>query len=131
MLAQNDAISGSANRFRRHDFVAERVAQHAVLVNASLMRERVSTDYGLVGLRRKGNDGREQLAGVVDLLSPNASLIRHPVGAHSHGHDDLFERGISRALANAIDRALYLAGACAQRGKCVGYGESKIVMAVD
>src|SRR5438270_13882324 len=131
MLAQNDAISGSANRLRRHDFVAQRVTQHSVLVNASLMRERVSTYYCLVGLRRKGNNGREQLAGVIDLLGAHTGLIGHAVGAHSHRHDDLFQGSISRALADPIDRALHLSGASTKRGKRVGDGESKIVMAVD
>ena len=51
--------------------------------------------------------------------------------ARAQRHDDLFERGVAGALAEAVDRDLDLAGAGLDRGQRVGRGEPQVVVAVD
>src|SRR5262249_46714569 len=45
-------------------------------------------------------------------------------------HHDLFERGVARALADAVERALDLPRAVLDRGKTVGDSQAQIVMAM-
>src|SRR6185503_7782507 len=42
MFAEHERVRRNADRLRRHDLVAERIVNHAVLVNARFMRERVA-----------------------------------------------------------------------------------------
>ena len=49
-LAHRQAGAREAHRLRGHDLVGERVLEHAVLVDARLVREGVAADDGLVGL---------------------------------------------------------------------------------
>ena len=46
------------------------------------------------------------------------------------GHDQLFQGGVSGALANAVDGALDLARTGFDGGQRVGYSHAEIVMAV-
>ena len=52
------------------------------------------------------------------------------VGARPHRHHDLLERGVAGALAQAVDRALHLAGAVHHRGERIGDGHPEVVVAV-
>ena len=45
-------------------------------------------------------------------------------------HDDFFERGVARALAEAVDGTFDLARAACDGGKGVGRGHTKVVVAV-
>ena len=49
VFAEHEVLAANADRGRRHDLVGERVGEHAVLVNAALVREGVGADDGLVG----------------------------------------------------------------------------------
>ena len=51
--------------------------------------------------------------------------------ARPHRHHDLLERAVAGALADAIDRALDLAGAGADGSQGVGDGHAEVVVAVD
>ena len=55
---------------------------------------------------------------------------RQPVAAHVQRHHDLLERGVAGALADAVDRALDLAGAALDRRQRVGDGQAEVVVAV-
>ena len=68
MLSENDLAFGHADRSRRHDFVGNGVLQHAVLMDAGFVRERVVADDGLVGLNRHAGDFAQQAAGGVEFL---------------------------------------------------------------
>ncbi len=54
MLAHHQRSLRDADAFGRHDLVGERVLEHAVLVDAALMREGVAPDDRLVVLHREG-----------------------------------------------------------------------------
>ena len=56
---------------------------------------------------------------------------RNWVGRVRERHDDLLERGVAGALAEAVDRDLDLARAGLDRGERVGRGQPQVVVAVD
>src|SRR5947209_10238256 len=130
MLAEHDAVGGHAHRLRRHDLVAERVRENPVLVYARLVREGVATDDGLVRLHAEADGLGEQLARRVNLFGAHSAREGQAVWAHVQRHDDLFERGVAGALADAVDSALDLARARAERREAVGDGEAEVVVAV-
>ena len=50
--------------------------------------------------------------------------------AHVQQHHDLLERGVPRALADPVDRALHLAAACPHAREGVGHSHAQVVVAV-
>ena len=57
MLAQHDRVLRDADRLGRHDLVGLLVGQHAMLVDAGLMRECVCADDRLGRGDRHAGDG--------------------------------------------------------------------------
>ena len=90
VLAEDQLRIRDADRLRGHDFVGQAVLQHAVLMNAGFVRERVASDDGLVRLHRNFGDLLQQLAGGIEVLAGNAGGVRILVGADAHGHHNLF-----------------------------------------
>ena len=66
VLAHHQRGLGHADRLRRHDLVGLGVLEHAVLVDAALVREGVPADDGLVVLHRERGGRRHQLGGAVE-----------------------------------------------------------------
>ena len=130
MFAEHDAVGRQADGLGRHDLVTQRIAEHAMLVNAGFMRERVAPDDGLIGLHRKPENGGERLAGGRDVLGANAGGEREAVGADPQRHHDFLQRSVAGAFADAVDGALHLPGAGFNRGQAIGDGEPEIVVAV-
>ncbi len=62
-LAQHERGRGYAHILGLHDLVGLAVLQHAILVDARLVREGVLADDGLVVLHREASDGRDHLGG--------------------------------------------------------------------
>src|SRR3546814_1710866 len=77
-------------------------------MDAGLVREGVGADDRLVRLHREPRNRREQVARLGDLFGDDAGIEGHQVVAHLQRHDDLLQRGISRALADTVDRAFRL-----------------------
>ena len=48
VLAKHQARARDTHHFRPHDFVGLRVLEHAVLMDARFMRERIRTDDSLI-----------------------------------------------------------------------------------
>ena len=130
VLAHHQRGLGHAHRLRRHDLVGLRVLEHAVLVDAALVREGVPADDRLVVLHRERGRRRHQLGGAVELLGIDADLVGQHVAARLDGHHDLFQRGVARALADAVDGAFDLPAAGADAGQRVGHRHAEIVVAV-
>jgi hypothetical protein len=66
-----------------------------------------------------------------DLGRVDADVEAEVVLARLHGHDDLLERAVARALAEAVDRALDLARAAdLDAGERVGHCHAEVVVAV-
>ena len=130
MLAHGQRRFRQAHILGAHDLVGLGVLQHPVLVDACLMREGVLADDRLVVLDGEARDARDQAACLHDPCRIDAGRIGHDVVAHAHGHDDFFQRGVARALAQPVDRALDLAGACGDGCQRIGGRHAQIVMAV-
>ena len=99
-------------------------------MDAGFVGERVAADDGLVGLDRLAGEPRQQLAGFEERGGLNAGRKRETVAPDAEHHDDLLDRRIAGALADAVDRALDLPHAALNRRQAVGHRQSQIVVAV-
>src|SRR2546426_12720651 len=109
MLTQHEFVRGNSYRLRRHYFVAQRIADYAVLVNPGFVRERVAPDNCFVRLDPEADNLREQLTGRVDFAGINSSSKRQPISSHADRHHNLFQRSISSTLTNTVDGTFDLA----------------------
>ena len=75
------------------------------------MGERVAADDRLVPLDGQAGDRRDHPADGIEPLGLDAGGQAVVVEAGLERHDDLLERGVAGALADAVDRALDLPGA--------------------
>ena len=132
-LADRQLAAGQPDRLRGHDLVGQRVLDHAVLVDARLVGERVAADDRLVGLDREPGQVADQprrrrvICSVWTPLTELGELGR----PRPEGHDDLLERRVAGPLAEAVDRDLDLARAGLDRGERVRRREPEVVVAVD
>ena len=131
VLAQHEPAALGANGGRRHDLVRARVLEHAILLDAALVREGVRPYDGFVGLDRDTRELLEQRAGRHKLVKLDTVLDPILIAADGEGHDDLFKGGVAGALADAVHAALDLARASPDRGEAVGHGQTEIVVAVN
>ena len=130
VLAEHDRVRVEPDRRRVHDLVGRALLEHAVLVDAGLVGERVAAHDRLVRLHGVAGQARDEAAGARDLARVDAGGEADVGGAGVQQHHDLLERGVARALADAVDRALDLAGAGLQARERVGDGEAEVVVAV-
>ena len=100
-------------------------------MDAGAMGERVGAHDRLVGLDVDAGDGAHQLASARELGGDDAGMGVERLLVHADRHDDLFERGIARALAQAVDSALNLRGAVADALEGERRSHAKVVMGVD
>ena len=120
-----------ADGLRGHDLECFFGLKHAVLVDAGGMRKGVAAHDGLIGLHGHVADFPHQPTRTHDLLRVNAHGSFENVPADLERHDDLFERGVAGALAQAVDRAFDLPGAMTDRGQRIGRRHAQIVVAMD
>ena len=131
VLAHHQARRGPADRFGRHDLVGRTLLDHAILMDAGLVREGVDADDRLVRRDRDAGAAADQRTGRADPLGADAGLVaRVVVAPRAEGHHDLFERGVARALADAVDRDLDLPHARLDRGDRVGGRHAEVVVVV-
>src|SRR5208282_447389 len=130
VLAQHEPRVRCSHRLWRHDFVGQWILEHAVLVNAGLVRKCIAPGDGLVGLHRNARNLRQHLAGSIKMFAGDCGLVGIAVRTHPHGHDDLFQRRIAGALPNSIDRALHLARTLLYSRERVRDRQTEVVVAV-
>src|SRR5207247_6715015 len=90
----------------------------------------VDADDRLVRLHAHPCELRDQAAGAVDLGAIDSRAEVEIVRAGLDRHDDFFERGVPRALADAVHAGLYLPRARGDGRQAVGDGEAEVVVAV-
>src|SRR5690606_12020996 len=129
--AEYQFASRYADVFGAHDLVGTAMLEHAVLVDARFVRERVRANDRLVARNRLAGDLRKQARRCVQALRADGA-VQTPkmIAAHAQGLDQLFKRGIAGALADAVYRALHLARTGRDRSQAVGHGHAEIVMAM-
>ena len=67
VFAEYDARAAGADHFRRDDLVRQTILEHAVLMDARLVGERIPADDGFVGLRKHADFMRHHPTGSHDL----------------------------------------------------------------
>lgn len=78
--------------------------------------------HGLVGRNLHAAEARGQAAQAVELADVEVVLQAVDIPAGAQAHHDLVQRGVARALAQAVDGALHLAHAVGHAGDGVGHG---------
>src|ERR1700693_2634225 len=93
-------------------------------------REGVASSDSFVGLHRYAGDLAQHLAGGKKMFPSDTGLIGIAVMTNPHGHDDLFERSVAGALADAVDGALDLTCSGSDSRHGIGHRHAKVVVAV-
>ena len=130
VLAHHQHGGLAAHQFGVHDLVGFAGLDHAVLVNAGLVREGVVAHDGLVGLHRHPAEAADQAAGAVNFAAANAGLEGVVVAAGVEGHHDLFQAGVPGPFPDTVDGAFDLPRPALHRGDGVGDRHAQVVVAV-
>src|SRR5579884_2941036 len=130
VLSEHQPAFRHAHALRVDDLVSGLLLQIPVLMDAGLVRKGVLADDGLVRLGPEGDDLRKSLTSGIQLLGDDAGLEGIPVRPGLHDHDHFFQRGVPRALTDAVDGTLDLPRAGLDRGQRIGDGEAQVVVAV-
>ena len=105
-LAEHDLVRAPPHVLGAHDLVGVAGLEHAVLVDAGSVREGVLADHRLVRLDDEARDLRHEARGRHDLGRVDVDVESEEVLARAHGHHHFLERGVARALTQAVDGAL-------------------------
>jgi hypothetical protein len=130
VLPEHDLRARGADVLAAHDLVGQAVGEHPVLVDPGLVGERVLADDGLVLLHRVAGEARDEPRGARQLTRVQPVVAAEQVRTRADRHDDLLERAVPGALADAVDRDLDLARPVAHRLERVRDGEPEVVVAV-
>ena len=108
VLAEHDVRPGETDRLGVHDLVRPPMGEHAVLVDAGLVRECVSPHDRLVRLDGVAGQPGHQPRGTGNLARRRSGVQGDIVLARVQEHHDLLQRGVTGAFTDAVDRALNL-----------------------
>ena len=104
--------------------------EHAVLVDARFVGERVFADDRLVARDRHADDVRQHARGRIEARGVDARVEIEERIARLQRHDDFFERAVAGAFADAVDGAFDLARAGDHGRETVGHRHAQVVVAV-
>src|SRR4051812_33195509 len=105
VLSEDQPALGDTHGLGIDDLVRGPLLEEAVLVDAGLVREGVAADDRLVRLHGHADDLGQQLARRIELRGLDAGLVPEGVAPRLQNHDDLLERAVAGALADAVDGA--------------------------
>ena len=131
MLAQHQRRLLEADHLRAHDLIGRGILEHAVLMDAALVRERIAADDGLVVLHRKRGRRRHDLRGAGQHRGVDLVPVGKLVVADVDRHHDFLERGVTRTLADAVDGAFHLTRAAGDSGQRIRHRHAEVVVAMD
>ena len=131
MFSKHDLIGTPADIFGTHDLVGVTLFQYTILMYPRLVSKCVSADDRLVWLHRETCDTGYQTTGSQNVGGIESAVAGEKILARSHGHYDLFKRGIPSPLAKSIDRTFNLPGASLNRGQGVRNRDTQVVMTMD
>ena len=96
------------------------------------MRKRVFADNRFRALHHQTAHAAYQAGGLHDLPGVHVGMdSAKEIAAGSNRHDDLLQRCVSGAFADAVDRPFDLPRSRANRCQGVGHGQAEVVVAVD
>ena len=97
-------------------------------MNTRFVGKGVGANNRFVRLDRHAGNLANQLRGRHDLRRIHAGFNTIAITTGSQDHDDLLQRSVAGPLAQAIDRALHLAGTVFDSRQRIGNGQTQIVM---
>ena len=134
-LPENERLfgagAGHADLRRVHDLPVFAHLEDAILVNARGVAEGVLADDGFVPLHLDARVALDHLARLPDFVGVDVRVEGQEVLARLDRHHHLFERGVARAFADAVDREFHLAGAILDGGQGVRRAEPEVILAVE
>ena len=130
VFAEDELGSVEADGLGGHDLVGALVFEDPVLMDAGLVGEGVGTHHRLVGRHRDSGETGHHVAGANDLGRVDPGVDPEVLTPGAQRHDDLFEAGITGALADSVDGHLHLACARPDGRETVGRGHPEIVVTV-
>ena len=92
------------------------------------MGEGIAAHNRLIGLHIKTRNGRQQTAGLQDILRHNPIRNRDRIRPRAQRHHHFFDRGIARAFANAIDGGFNLPHPGTNGRKRIRNRQTQIIM---
>src|SRR5688572_3668744 len=104
VLTEHQVGAREPHILRPHDLVGRVMLEHAVLMNAGFVRERVFTDDGFVARNRHTGDLRHQATGWKKACRKNPGMHAEHILASLDRHDGFLERAIAGTFADAVDR---------------------------
>jgi hypothetical protein len=104
--------------------------QHAVLVDAGFVREGILADDRLVARDRHARDARDETRRRIEAGGLDVGARVEESLARLQRHHDFLERAVAGPLADAVHRALDLAGTGDDGHQAVGHRHAEIVVAV-
>ena len=127
---EHDLGLTGADLFRVDDLIGVALLQHAVLMDAGGMRERVGTDDSLVHLHVDAGDGRNQAGSLEELAGVDVGVGVKLLTVHLDAHDHFLHGRVARTLAQAVDGALDLGCAVFNARQRQGRGHAQVVVAM-
>eukprot|EP01137_Pigoraptor_chileana_P015167 Opistho-2@70777 len=129
-MLPEDEVALQSHCFRSDDFVCLLMLEHAVLVNARFVRKCIGSHNGLVGLHDHASVRRDHSTRSHNLRRVNLGVHGKVLCMRVNGHNDLFQRCVSRSLANAVDCDLHLPRSIAHSCESVCSCKPKVIVAV-
>ena len=127
---EHDLGLAGADLFRIDDLIGVALLQHAVLMDAGGMRERVGADDSLVHLHVDAGDGRNQAGSLEELAGVDVGVgVKLPT-VHLDAHDHFLHGRVACTLAQAVDGALDLGCAVFNARQRQGRGHAQVVVAM-
>src|SRR5258708_19120866 len=130
VLSHDQRTRRYAYRFRRNDFIGQRIFDNAVLVDSSFVSERIRADDCLIRSDDSARDFCEQPACREKLIEFDAGGDAETVFANRQPHRDFFERSVAGALADSVDGTFDLANTSSYCGQGIGDSKPEIIVAV-
>ena len=103
VFAHDDVCLGQTHICGAHDLKSLGVFQHAILVDARLMRKRVFANDCFVRLHHKARYRRNAARQVHNFSAVDPCGVGHDVVADFHGHHNFFEGRVARTFAQTVD----------------------------
>ena len=98
VLAQHQLRAGQADVLGPHDLVGGTLLEHAVLMDAGFVGERILADDRLVALHGDAGDVRHQPARGAEAARVDPGLQLEVIAARAHGHHDLLQSTVAGPL---------------------------------
>ncbi len=130
MLAQDELARRNSDFFGHDDLVGQRIFQNAVLMDACFVRKSIGANHGFIGRNADSGDLRKQPACGIELFEIDVRLDLVMILAHVQSDDELLDRSVASAFANAVDRTLNLANAPFNSGERIRDSKAEIIVAV-